>query len=108
KVTERLTLTLGFRYDYQMAFNERYNRFSSFDATAPNPAAGNRPGAIVYATPSNNTFDHPLKDAIGPRIGFAYNLAHRTVLRGGYGMYYSGVPFTDGANPITGFFTNPT
>ena len=29
-------------------------------------------------------------------------------MRGGYGIYYGGVPFTDGATPITGFFTNPT
>ena len=108
KVTSRLTLTLGLRFDYQLAFNERYNRFSTFDPTAPNPGAGGRPGAIVFATPQNNTFDHPSADAIGPRFGFAYSLANRTVLRGGYGIYYSGVPFTDGGTPITGFFTNPT
>jgi hypothetical protein len=108
KVTSRLTLTLGLRFDYQFAFNERYNRFSTFDPTAPNPGAGNRPGAIVFATPQHNTFDYPPADAIGPRFGFAYSLANRTVLRGGYGIYYSGVPFTDGGTPITGYFTNPT
>jgi hypothetical protein len=108
KVTSRLTLTLGLRFDYQMAFNERYNRFSTLDPTAPNPAAGNRPGAIVYASPGHNTFDHPPVDAIGPRLGFAYRLANQMVLRGGYGMYFGGVPFTDGPTPTTGFFTNPT
>jgi hypothetical protein len=108
KVSSRLTVTLGLRFDYQVAFSERYNRFSSFDMTAPNPGAGNRPGAIVFASPSNPTFDRPPKDAWGPRVGFAYQLRSRTVLRGGYGIYYGGVPFTDGATPITGFFTNPT
>jgi len=108
KATSRLTITLGFRFDYQVAFRERYNRFSSFDTTAPNPGAGNRPGAIVFASSSNPTFDHPPADAWGPRFGFAYRLRSRTVLRGGYGIYYGGVPFTDGSTPITGFFTNPT
>jgi len=108
KVTTRLTVTIGLRYDYQVAFKERFNRFSSFDPTAPNPGAGNIPGAIVYASSSNPTFDRPSKDAWGPRFGFAYRIRSRTVLRGGYGIYYSGVPFTDGPNPITGFFTNPT
>ena len=108
KATSRLTLTLGLRFDYQVAFTERFNRFSSFDANAPNPGAGNRPGAIVFASSSNRTFDKPPMDAIGPRFGFAYRLRDRTVLRGGYGIYYGGVPFSDGGTPITGFFTNPT
>lgn len=108
KATSRLTLTLGLRFDYQIAFKERHNRFASFDPTLPNPGAGNIPGAIAFASANNPTFDHPPNDAWGPRFGFAYRLKERTVLRGGYGIYYSGVPFTDGATPITGYFTNPT
>jgi hypothetical protein len=108
KATSRLTITLGLRFDYQMAFSERFNRFSTFDAKAPNPAAGNYPGAMVFASPNQPTFDNPPKDAWGPRFGFAYKLGNRTALRGGYGIYYGGVPFTDGGTPITGFFTNPT
>ncbi len=108
KATSRLTLTLGLRFEYQVAFKERYNRFSTFDPNAPNPGAGNRPGAIVFAGPNQQTFDHPPADGWGPRFGFSYRLGDRTVLRGGYGMYFGGVPFTDGATPITGYFTNPT
>jgi hypothetical protein len=108
KATNRLTLTLGLRFDYQSAWTERYNRFSTFDPTTPNPAAGNRPGAMVFATPDHNKFDNPPMDAIGPRFGFAYRLKDKTVLRGGYGIYYAGIAFADGGTPITGFQTTPT
>lgn len=108
KATSKLTLTMGLRFDYQVPFNERWNRFSTFDPTAPNPGAGNIPGAIVFAGSSGSNFDRPPKDAWGPRFGFAYKLRDRTVLRGGYGIYYSGVPFSDGSTPITGYFTQPT
>lgn len=108
KVTNKLTLTIGLRFDYQPAWTERYNRFSTFDPTAPNPGAGGIPGAIVFASKGRNTFDDIPLDAIGPRFGFAYRVASRTVVRGGYGMYYSGVAFSNGGTPITGFFTNPT
>lgn len=108
KATSRLTLTLGLRFDYQSPFWERFNRFSTFDPKTPNPVAGNIPGATIFASGSQRTFDKPPKDAWGPRFGFAYRLASRTALRGGYGIYYGGVPFSDGSTPITGFFTNPT
>ncbi len=108
KVTSKLTLTLGFRFDYQSPWTERYNRFSTFDPTAANPVAGGRAGAIVFASDSHRTFDNMSRDAFGPRFGFAYRLAKRTVLRGGYGIYYAGVAFSDGGTPTTGFATNPT
>jgi hypothetical protein len=114
KATNRLTLTLGFRYDYQGPWHERYNRFSTFSPTAPNPAAGGRPGAIVYAGngqygTGSNTFDDIPLDAWGPRFGFAYRLGDRTVLRGGYGIYYAGIAWAEGGgSPTTGFQTTPT
>jgi len=108
KVTSRLTLTFGLRFDYQSAWTERYNRFSTFDPTLANPGAGGRPGAMAFATSGNNKFDKPPLDAFGPRFGFGYRLASKTVLRGGYGIYYAGVAFADGNTPTTGFSTNPT
>jgi hypothetical protein len=108
KVTSRLTLTLGLRFDYQSAWTERYNRFSTFDPNLPNPGAGGRPGAIAFATSGNNKFDSPPMDAFGPRFGFGYRLRDKTVLRGGYGVYYAGIAFADGGTPSIGFSTNPT
>jgi len=111
KVTNRLTLTLGLRFDYQTPWHERYNRLSTFDPTAPNPGAGGRPGAMIFAgtgpgLAGTNTFDKPPKDAWGPRIGFAYRMGDRTVFRGGYGIYYAGVAFGAGPLPVQGFQSN--
>jgi hypothetical protein len=96
------------RFDYQSAWTERYNRFSTFDPGVPNPVAGGRPGAIAFASSSNNKFDRPPRDAFGPRFGFGYRLRNKTVLRGGYGIYYAGIAFADGGTPNIGFSTNPT
>ena len=113
KVTGRLTLTLGMRFDYQSAWTERWNRFSTFDPTVPNPGAGGLPGAMVFAgsgagRTGSNTFDKTPIDAFGPRFGFAYRFGDRMVFRGGYGIYYSGVAFLNGPTTLQGFQTIPT
>ncbi len=48
-MSDKLTLTLGLRFDYQSARTEVNNQYSTFDATTPNPGAGNIPGAIIFA-----------------------------------------------------------
>lgn len=113
KVTSKLNLTMGLRFDYQMPWTERFDRFSSFDPSVPNPGAGGRPGALLFAgtgagRTGSRTFDKVPKDAIGPRFGFAYKLNDQTVIRGGYGIYYAGVTFGQGGQPIIGFQGNPT
>ncbi|MCW5981824.1 MAG: TonB-dependent receptor [Bryobacteraceae bacterium] len=112
KVTNRLTLTLGLRFDYQFPWTERYDRMSSFAADMPNPAAGGRLGALAFAgegqgrTGQRHFFDIP-RDAIGPRFGFAYRIGDRNVVRGGYGIYYNSKPFGSGPQPIRGYQGNP-
>ncbi len=113
KVNNKLNLTLGLRFDYQGPWTERFDRFSTFDPTTPNPAAGGRPGALLYAgtgsgRTGSRTFDKIPIDAFGPRFGFAYKITDRTVVRGGYGVYYAGVTFGQGGQPIIGYSANPT
>lgn len=113
KVSSKLTLTLGLRFDYQGPWTERFDRFTTFSPTAPNPAAGGRPGALVFAgtgtgKTGSRTFDQIPLDAIGPRFGFAYRASEKMVIRGGYGIYYSGVTFGQGGTPITGYNFTPT
>lgn len=113
KVTSKLNLTLGFRFDYQGPWTERFDRMSSFDPSVPNPAAGGRLGALKFAgkgagRTGSRTFDQIPLDAIGPRAGFAYKISDKQVIRGGYGIYYAGVTFGQGSRPTIGFDSNPT
>ncbi|PYV37250.1 MAG: hypothetical protein DMG09_15220, partial [Acidobacteria bacterium] len=89
KVTARLTLNLGLRWDIQMPRYEVVNRFATFDPALPNPGAGNHLGAIRFATPEQRTFADTDWKQLGPRFGLAYRVNDKTVVRGGYGIYYS-------------------
>lgn len=111
KVTSKLTLSFGFRFDLQFPRTERHNEYSSFDPNIPNPGAGNHPGALAFAGLNGHgpTFEDLQADTYGPRFGFAYRLGDRTVVRGGYGIYYAGVTMNGfNANPNYGYSTNPS
>ena len=93
KVTRRLTLEYGLRWDYQAPFTELHDRVSAFSPTIANPSAGGLRGAIAYAGSGagriGGEFTKNYPYAIGPRLGFAYQIAPKTVLRGGWGLTYS-------------------
>lgn len=111
KVTDRLTLSFGFRFDLQYPRTERHNQFSSFDPNLSNPDAGGRLGALAFAglNGHGNTFEELQADTYGPRFGFAYRANDKTVIRGGYGIYYAPVTMNGfQANSNYGFSTNPS
>lgn len=93
KVTKRLTLNLGLRWDLFTPYVEQYNRASWFNPSLPNPAVDNYPGALQFAgngTDSCNcrTRVQDFYKNFGPRLGLAYMLNDKTVIRAGYGINY--------------------
>lgn len=90
RVSRRLTVNLGLRYDLQQWPYERRNGYSSFNPNARDELSGLM-GRMEYAGKDYEKRGIPLmKDALGPRIGFAYDVTGRgtTIFRGGYGVYY--------------------
>ena len=92
KVTRTLTLDYGLRWDYQTAMREVWDRFSMFDPTRANPSAGGRLGGTSYEGYGpgrcNCRFASTYPFAFGPRLGAAYQINSRTVLRAGIGVTY--------------------
>ena len=92
RVTPRLTLNYGVRYDYQPQFVEPHNDISEFDPTVPNPGAGGLPGAMTFLGTGpgrlgKTRYGQTWHWGFGPRVGFAYKLFANTVLRGSYGLF---------------------
>jgi Carboxypeptidase regulatory-like domain/TonB dependent receptor len=99
KVTRKLTLNFGLRYDLNKPGVERYNRINrGFDTTTVNPAnaridrsklinGSQIVGGLLFAEPGQAAVNTD-KNNFQPRIGFAYSIDDKTVLRGGYGRYY--------------------
>jgi hypothetical protein len=94
KITPRLTINAGLRYDTSFGLVEVHNRRSNFNPFATNPQT-NRPGALEYlgtggAPRSPVDLD---RNNFGPRIGFAWDPwgNGKTAIRGGYGLIYNAV-----------------
>jgi len=120
KITPRLTLNLGFRWEIIPPFYETTNRMSEVSLSAQNPEA-NKPGALIFADRVNDTYWRQFL----PRFGFAWRATDKMVIRGGYaitstppianGWGYGGftfgfngnVPTIAGTSP-TGFADDPT
>jgi hypothetical protein len=113
KVTSRLTLNIGLRHDLFWPLSDSKGRLSAFDPTVPNPAADGLPGALVFAGDGpghtgSNRLQELYKRAFGPRVGFAYGLNERTLLRAGYGIYYQELKEPGWGGSNDGFFTQRT
>jgi hypothetical protein len=90
KVTRKLTLDLGLRYDYSGYYKEQYGRSPNFAPNLANPTAAGHPGAVTYQAVCHCAFAQNYPWGFGPRIGFAYQVLPKTVLRAGFGIVYSG------------------
>ncbi|MCX6631271.1 MAG: TonB-dependent receptor [Candidatus Solibacter sp.] len=93
KVTRKLTLDYGIRYDLQKPERELWRRTSTFRGDVVNPNANGRLGGVLYEGTGtgrcNCTLVPTYLYAVAPRLGLAYQIAPRTVLRAGWGLAYS-------------------
>jgi hypothetical protein len=87
KVTRKLTLDYGLRYDYQGYMTEQYGRMQDASLGTKDQLLG-RNGAVLYGASCNCDFSHNYPWALGPRVGGAYQINTKTVLRGGAGIQY--------------------
>ncbi|HET7891938.1 MAG TPA: TonB-dependent receptor, partial [Candidatus Sulfotelmatobacter sp.] len=109
-VTSKLTLNLGVRYELQGPWSERYDKMTYFNPTATNASVtgcNGTPGSscpgdlfLVKTGVNSSRNNLPLsKKEILPRLGFAYALDSKTVIRGGYGIFFIPNYVSFGTNP---------
>ena len=80
---DAFTLNLGVRYDYMTPATEANNHMANFDPVR---------GALVYAkdgSVEDRALVAPDRNNVSPRIGAIYKLNNRTILRGGFGIFYN-------------------
>ncbi|MCC6586710.1 MAG: TonB-dependent receptor [Bryobacterales bacterium] len=104
RVTQKLTLNLGLRYEYETPRTERYDRATrGFDRNAASPLRVpglTLRGGLAYA--GVNGLDRgiydPDRNNFAPRIGFAFSATPKTVIRGGYALHY--IPVVGSVDPV--------
>lgn len=93
RLTSRLTINAGLRYDYMANAYAKQNTFDNVDLTQKNGSNPALYGLVEYAGTNGygNNFAKPNRNDWGPRLGFAYALTPdgRTILRGGAAIYYA-------------------
>ncbi len=92
RVTPRLTVNIGLRYENQRPATERYNRLTYFNPTVLNPVSSqigyNVFGGFEYANANNRFAWAPDNLNFAPRVGIAYRATDKLVVRAGAGIFY--------------------
>src|SRR3984885_10171074 len=105
KITPRVTLNLGLRYEIQTAPTKRHNAQNYFSFTAENPLSAQIgsfvPGELIFSSPNNPGLYNTPYGNVAPRVSIAIQAAKNLVVRGGYGIFY--VPNYYGQGPNDGF-----
>ena len=108
RLTSKLTLSYGLRWDVAPAPFEVNSQVSSFSPAVMNPVGV--PGALVFggsgAGRTGNQFIGTWKKGFGPRMGLAYELNSKTIIRASGGIYYSDQAVSGGYN--AGFTASPS
>lgn len=108
RVTSKLTLNLGLRYEMNLAPIYGEDMISNFDPTVPNPGADGRLGALVFGgsgqgRTGTRTLAPNWYGGVGPRLGFAYALDSKTTIRGAATRSYGPVINPMGSTHYSGF-----
>jgi len=107
KITRKLTMNIGTDYSLEFPITERHNRKMWFDPTASLPVSQSLgfpvTGGFKFADNSTRAPYDLYKRQWGPRLGFAYQLFRRTVIRTGYGLFW--IPAA--INEVTGDHSAP-
>ncbi len=92
---DKVTISLGLRYELQSPWTERYNRLTYFDPNAPSylnrllPAGSPTVTGDAFLVSPGVRSNLPLpKNNLAPRLGLAYSVTPKTVLRSGYGIFW--------------------
>jgi hypothetical protein len=121
KATHKLTVNFGLRYEYYSAYGNRYDAQAMFIPGPPFAGAQylyptsriNNPTlspafiqtlqkdgiALIYARP-RDVEGYPRMDNFAPRIGFAYQVTPKLVVRSGYGIFYGGLGYSSGLDHL--------
>ncbi|MEO7142299.1 MAG: TonB-dependent receptor [Bryobacteraceae bacterium] len=123
KLSSKLTLNVGLRYEYESPVSERYDRsVRGFDRTGANPIGAQAianyaqspipqipanqfqaPGGLLFAGPNSHALWSGQNGNLLPRIGLAYQLNDKTVIRSGYGIFYDTIGVERSPAIQTGF-----
>jgi outer membrane receptor protein involved in Fe transport len=108
RITPRLTLNLGLRYEFTQPPVHRDDEYSDFTPDKPNPAVDGFPGALRFSgfgpgRENARSLVPGWYGAIGPRIGIAYSPDNQTSVRAGFGRSFSKVTAVSGSGHFAGF-----
>jgi hypothetical protein len=98
KLSQKLTVDLGLRWNYNARFHEKYGNWANFDTNATSSIYG-VPGQLVFATKASDSFEkNEYLNNYGPTIGIAYQVNSKAVFHASFGLIYNpvGVSFFNG------------
>ena len=108
RINRKLTINYGIRWETQLPRTGLDDKWSDFSPTTANPGAGGIPGALIYAgsgdgRQGSRTLADSWFGGWGPRIGMAYQLYEKTVVRTSYGRSFGAVTTVTGSTHQRGF-----
>ena len=108
RITRKLTVNLGLRYDVTLPPINAKDEYSDFNPTRPNPGADGYPGALWFAgfgpgRENTRSLVPGWYGGIGPRLGVAYAVDAKTTIRAGFGRSFSRVTAVQGSGHFAGF-----